>query len=249
MYICGIDFETNGLNINDCAVVECGLVLWDTEKRAPVKLCNFLIQDKQSKNYGDWKVCETISNIDGGMIQKFGYDPGVAMDIINEYFEDSKYVLASNGNKFDKPLIQTFANRYNVELTKREWLDLIQDVPFPESCKHRELMYLAAYYGFVNPFPHRALTDVLTMFKIFDQYDLEEILETFYSPKVTLIANVSYKDKELAKAKKFRWTGDTTNPNKKWVKVVTETWMKKNQKELCDYAFNFDIIEGDLTCQ
>ena len=51
-----------------------------------------------------------------------------------------------------------------------------------EKIKTRSLPYLAADHGFLNPFPHRALFDVMTMIQIAGMYDINEILKYADSP-------------------------------------------------------------------
>lgn len=53
-------------------------------------------------------------------------------------------------------------------------VDTRTDLPVPLAGK---LKYLACERGFINPFPHRALFDVMTMLRILSEYDIERMAE------------------------------------------------------------------------
>jgi hypothetical protein len=43
MILCGLDFETTGLQIGKVGITEVGLVRWDTELGAPIQMTGFLV--------------------------------------------------------------------------------------------------------------------------------------------------------------------------------------------------------------
>ena len=94
----------------------------------------------------------------------------------------------------------------------RPWLDTIVDIRFPDSIKTRNLHHLGADHMVLNPFRHRAVFNVLTMFKVMEHYDLDAIIARSKEPTVYVQAIVSFDEKELAKARGYRWYA----PSKLW---------------------------------
>ena len=95
-----------------------------------------------------------------------------------------------------------------------------------------KLKYMAADFGFINPFPHRAQYDVLTMLKVLSHFDIYKVLELSKVPMIVISARVDYDDKQKAKDRKYSWekVGDKTYP-KRWVKMIRENEFEKEQKE------------------
>ena len=108
------------------------------------------------------------------------------------------------------------------------------DPPYPPRMKHRSLIYLAAEHGFLNPFSHRAVTDVLSMLKVLSHYDIEQILTQAQSPTLEVTALVSYEERNRAKEAGFRWNGE----QKKWQKRI-----KANAFDAKAYSFPLDVVE------
>jgi len=245
MLYMGLDYETNGLDTNNCAVVELGWAVYKTGCNIPLTMHNFIVDDRKAYNYGDWKQSMETSHIGEEEIQNYGVEAPIVLEQLWKDSKECSFILASNGNRFDKPLQQALHKRYTMDDIDLPWVDLQIDVPFPLGCRHRELMYLAAYHGFINPFSHRALPDVLTMVKVFKNYNEEEIYQDVMnpSPPVTLIAHVSYENRHLASERGFRWTGA---PLKYWVKNVNMKWMEKNMDVVGEYPFQFDMKEGAI---
>jgi DNA polymerase-3 subunit epsilon len=159
--------------------------------------------------------------------------------------DEADFILAANGKKFDKLVMDAFLNRYFVEpvvTTKYEWVDLYE-FPFPETCKYRNLLYLAAYYGFINPFPHRALSDAMTMMKIASNFDMQEILNRRATPPITLVAKVSYNNRAQASERGFMWQ----KARKAWIRVIHESDLETLTPILETYPFEVDFIEGDVS--
>ena len=94
----------------------------------------------------------------------------------------------------------------------RPWLDTIIDIKFPESIKTRNLHHLGADHQTLNPFRHRAVFDVLTMFKVMEHYDIDAIIARSKEPVLYVQALVSFEEKELAKERGYHWCA----PKKIW---------------------------------
>jgi DNA polymerase-3 subunit epsilon len=242
MKILGIDLETNGLDVQKCAVVEIGLCLWDTDRHVSLRTAGFLVNDTASPTYGDWAVCEKLSGITKADIDQFGIDPKQTYTTFRDFTKSADIILAANGLKFDKLVIDAYKRRYKIDTAECPWLDLYQ-FPFPDTCKHRNLLYLAAYYGFINPFPHRALSDTLTMMKIASNFDIPAIVQRQNAPSVSLVARVSYQKRALASERGFIWH----STRKLWYKVILESELEALTPVLTGYPFEVEFVEGNIS--
>ncbi len=139
------------------------------------------------------------------------------------------YFMAHNGIGYDIPMLRAMFVRYDKEMPEKCWIDSMTDIEFPLKMKGRSMALLEHSHGFINPFPHRAVTDVLSMLKIAGGYSLDRMVKMAESDMVTLVAKLNapnWKDPQaveefnttknkVAKAR-FRW-----NPKKKeWTKDV-----------------------------
>ena len=148
--------------------------------------------------------------------------------------------LMAHYTEFDRTILERFVSWDGYIGEKpftSKWIDTMTDIPYPESIKTRALPYLAAEHGFLNPFPHRALFDVMTMIKIASMYDFDEILKYADSPNLWVRATVSFDDKQLAKDRHFKW--DPTN--KLWVKQVKEMNIEYEEEQA---NFPIDLLPG-----
>ena len=242
MKVLGLDLETTGVDLVKDRVIEIGMVLYDTVSEVPLKMFSEFINEPDQPVERDSFRDE--SPITDKMIEVHGLNMLAAdhknglFEIISDMIEGAEYIVAHNGNKFDRIVLENFFKRYDQEFPSVPWIDTITDIVYPRHCAARNLIYLAGYHGFVNPFPHRAFFAVMTMLKIMSEYDMGEIIERMVSPMITLKANVSYQDKDYAKNEHFMW-----NPDKKiWYKDVkecdvTDEWIES-------LKFSIDVLEG-----
>ena len=212
MIVCGIDLETTGLDVVNDRIIEVGACLWEDGKQT-VAYSSFVKTDKP--------ITPEITNITGitsKMVDQYGIQETNLRGDFLGMIESSDAVMAHNGTDFDFPMIVNCIKR-NVFGTKLPTLvDSKTDIPYRCLDKSRHLNHLAAAHGFVNPFPHRALFDVMTMLKIASMYDMEEIVRRAKSPSQTIEALVSYDDRQLAKDHGFHW--DASPLVRKWVKTI-----------------------------
>jgi DNA polymerase III subunit epsilon len=248
-YLLGLDFETTGLDFDKDRITEIGAVLWDCASNAPVVIYNELVHHADAP-----PITEEITKLTGitqTMIDEFGVRPAVAFTELNRLIQKATHVVAHNGSGFDKPMLEAQMKRYasasevgplrdierNFEWTK-PWVDTCIDIDFPPHITTRKLTHLAAEHGFLNPFSHRAAFDVLTMLKVLALYPLQPVLESAALPMKTLIACVSYDDREKAKARGYRWRGES----KTWVRHMKA---HKAEAEKAEAGFRVDVVEFD----
>jgi len=225
MLLLGIDIETNADDSNEF-ITEIGAILYDWNTKQPVLLFSELFVPTEASPLSSDVV--ELTGITDNMLTAFAYKVGeddikdyivaTCFPKLSEMFRQADYVVAHNGNKFDKPRLEKFAENYGLDMYSKPWIDTLTDVEYPKHCKSKNMTYLCGYHGFVNPFSHRALFDVAAMMKVLERYPIERVIEVSKSPMIKLIAHVSFHNKQLAKDAGFYWDGE----KKVWYKEIKE---------------------------
>lgn len=221
MLVLGLDLETTGLNPSEDEIIEVGAVIWDTKRQAPVKMYNELVhaQNKLSPEI------TRITGITDEDLTNWGVSPQEAFINLEALAAKCEYIVAHNGLGFDKLFIDRYLKSMTDVKIDLPWIDTLTDLPYPEDLKTRKLSYVAAEHGFLNPFAHRALFDVLTMLKVFSSYSVSETIELASSPMVRVVAHVSFEEKDKAKSLGFRW-----DPSRReWFSGLREVQAKKTE--------------------
>lgn len=217
MLVIGIDVETTGVDKVNDEIIELGAVVWDTEANKPVAMLNHLVQ-QPSKGCLSQKIVDLTGITDDDLVN-FGIDESQAIREFLKLARKCEYVVAHNGNNFDKFFIDKALSRIG-EVLGLPWIDSMTDIPY--STTTRKLTYLAAEHNFLNPFRHRALFDVLTMLEICSKYDWKDTVSRSLSKTILVVAKVSKENRHLAKNKGFRWDSE----NIRWVKTMKDCDLK-----------------------
>lgn len=233
MRVLGIDFESTGLEIGTDKIVEMGVCLWDVEGKRPLVTVGVFLYDE---SYPPIKAdAFKTHGISLEMLKEFGTSPKQNLTWLEGFVRDHKPDVACghNGTAFDKPLLMHELKALGItapHLEALHWLDTRMDIPVKgESTK---LKYMAADHGFVNPFAHRAVFDVMTMLQVLSNYDLDEVVRTSKVPLVRLEARMVFKDpqfnakKDLVKKNKYIWDSEKTV----WWKMVREPDVEAEMK-------------------
>ncbi|MDX2469553.1 MAG: exonuclease domain-containing protein [SAR324 cluster bacterium] len=232
MFVLGIDVETTGLDSEVDFVIEIGAVLWDVEKKIPVKIFSEMILEKKDMVVS--KEIAQLTGIDTETLQAFGVPATSRLfKDLDWMCERADYFVAHNA-PFDKGFMTKFYERNAEVFPDKPWIDTVQDVPYPKHIKQKNLIYLSAVHGFVNPFSHRAVTDVLSMLKLLANYDMQKIAISAQATTLEIIAKVSFAEKDLAKDAGFRWKPET----KQWFIQIKEPDFDKD-----NYPFEIEVKE------
>ena len=203
MKILGIDTETTGLNPQKDSITEIGLVLYDTDMRAPVRISGFLVK-------GGLVTAEItrITGITQQAVDTYGYAPDQAVKAVQSMGAQADYFCAHNA-PFDRDFIGETASRQKMDIAMKPWIDTRTDLP-PEAYKlgkSASLKYLACDHGFLYS-AHRAVSDVLAMFQLMAMYDLDTIIKRSQMKNVEVRAQVSYGDRLLARERGYYWKSE-----------------------------------------
>ena len=232
MLLLGLDVETTGLDVTEEWIIEIGLVLWDNQLNQPVRIFSELVLEKPDLALS--KEIEELTGITTSMLHQFADAPdGRLFDKIDQMVAQADLMVAHNA-PFDRGFIEAFYQRWDRQFPQKDWLCTLADVEYPKAIRSKSLIYLAGAHGFANPFAHRAVTDVLTMFKVLSHYPLEPAIKNATSPKLSLIARVTYDERDKAKEQGFRWDGK----NKQWKKTVRQVDFKPGE-----LPFEVNVIE------
>lgn len=249
MRVLGLDIETTGLNTAEDHIIEIGACVWDVENKTPLEVYSTFVLPPAHK----LPLSDEIRRVTGikdewllahgrALDQAFGYIETVLMK-----GHDVDYVVAHNGENFDKPIVRLELERIGLldhPLRRLHWIDPRSDLPFEHEPKSRSLVTLCAEHGFLNPFPHRALFDTISMMKLMSMYDFEKIVELSKTPWVLTRALVGYDDRQKAKDMRFSWEkiGEITYP-KQWVKKIKENKLAAEIAEADAKGFKIVRIE------
>ncbi len=224
MIICGLDLETTGLSPTEDVITEVGAVLWDTERNEPVKFFNKLLKIDRPVP----KFITDLTGIDDALLQKFGEDPAKVWPEFNEFCSQAEMLMAHNA-----PFDMGFLAHQCPGFIVKPVVDSSVDVPYREEIKTRKLTHLCAEHGFVNPFAHRSVTDVLSMMQISSSYDWKEIIENATATKVWMRAMVTKEEKEKASSNGYRFNWE----KKFWLKSVPESKVEQEVAKCADLGF------------
>lgn len=251
MRILGVDTETTGLDLANDRIVEVGAVLWDTDSKAPLATFSDFIFDQgileRIEKPETSAMMERVSGLKRSILEEFGGAPSRVFTDLRELarVHGAEYIVAHNGNQFDKPLLLNEFKRHDVDpgpLGSLHWLDTKVDLPHKVQPDSNKLKHLAMEQGFINPFPHRAAFDVLTMLKVLSAWDIKEVVE--YSKLPTLVVravvphpkNDTGTGKDAAKAAGYRWQElDYKQYPLSWVKKIKAHKLEEERAKLPGY--------------
>lgn len=238
MLVAGFDVETTGLDTKNDLIIEAGVVLWDTERSAPLICYNALI-NHHSPDPLKPEIVE-LTGITDADITNYGRTPGGVLANVAEIFKKAEAVVAHNGNLFDKPILESNCNRHQIEMPPALWVDTSCDIDYPSTITTRKLVHLAAEHRFLNPFAHRAMFDVLTMLRVADHYDWEKTIQWAKSPSLVLIAETTFAQKELAKKLNYRWNSEA----KVWTKSIKDFQLEEEKLAAKTAGFTLKVKES-----
>lgn len=214
--ILALDFETTGLlHEKEAFITEIGAALFSTYTGRVLESFGAFLQVPPGQIIPPHIVYLTKLNIhdcDNGMDRAQAFGSLVGM------IAKADAILTKNGVMFDIPMLKREPLFTTQDLPPV--IDLNWDIPLPSSIKGRSQNHIACDLGFLNPFPHQALPDCLTLIEICRRIvtNWEKALESASSPIVEVEAIVKYHDKDKAKGAGFTWDKERSG----WFKVMRQ---------------------------
>lgn len=206
-----VDFETTGLDTRKDEVTEVGAVLWNSTTKQPTRVSGYLVKTKYPLSAEITKV----TGITNEMLESDGIPSKPALEAVLRMAKSADYIVAHNGNEFDKPMLESWCGREGLEMPKQFWLDTKQDLESSAYEKGASMFVMAAAHGFLYD-AHRAVSDCLATLKVLGHYDVDAVIERAKKPSVACRAVISYDDRLQAKQMGFHWKPE----QKLWVRVV-----------------------------
>lgn len=232
MYVLGLDLETTGLDVEKDEIIEIGVVVWHVEERRPCLCFNALLRPTIALP----PIITELTGITEDYLRQFSMETKSAYNALNMLMGKCDYVVAHNGTNFDKPFYTLGSNLAVGKVIDKPWIDTNCDIPYASEIKTRKLSHLAAEHKFINPFPHRAITDILTMLQILSQYDINDILKYQKAPNIWIEAMVTYDNRNDASRMGYHWNGKS----KKWEKTIKDFLL---QNEIKKSPFEIKVIK------
>ena len=210
-----VDTETTGLDVERHRTIEVAAILYSVPHRTTLfQLSTLLSANDNAAAHINRIPPAVLPEVCPKTQQHF-------IDLLQHLAHSANYVIAHNA-AFDKqwfdghhlPILNTIAGK------PLEWLCTLEDFSFPYQTRPREnLVSLALNHGIGVSSAHRALTDCSLIAALFDRMEnLEAMIEEAKRPKALFQAQVSFKDKDLAKQAGFQW-----NPERKeWTRRMLE---------------------------
>lgn len=224
MLLLGLDLETTGLNPTEDRIIEVGAVLWETDTQTPILVDSFYV-DHELDTWN--KEAEAINGISEATVKAHGMIAIEATRRLDHPLSACEYIVAHNGAAFDRPFLEAEYSRQEWPAPLKPWIDTQNDIEYPEAITTRKLVHLAAEHGFLNPFPHRAVFDVLTMLKVLSCYDIQQVIAYSLIPTIKVRSLQKFDENELAKARGFRWDGE----KRIWWRTMKQSKLEALQAE------------------
>lgn len=219
MIILSYDLETTGLDKHKDRMIEVGLALYSTSQNKILESTGFLVQ---SDGVPVTKEITQITGVTQAAVDRFGYDPGDALDNIIEFAEQADAIATHNGNRFDIPVTHNTAKRLNRLFPEKLVIDTMTDIPGVDG---EQLITMCAKRGFVSKDQHSAEEDAKSVLWLMRSHStdgpeksFEAIAERAKSPLVVILSHQGRDNNNAAKKFKFRWNPDL----KIWWKAVKE---------------------------
>ena len=157
------DIETTGLDTNNDSIVEIGAV----------KVIDGIVIDTFSKLINPGKPIPYAASSVNGITDEMVFDadlPGKVLYEFNQFIGDADFLLGHNAKRFDYPFVKSEFRRYFVKHNELE----IKDTMWIARAKVKgiqsySLKSLCSYFNVSNDDAHRALSDAMATYQIFEE--------------------------------------------------------------------------------
>jgi len=219
-----LDVETTGLNCEEDRIIEIAILKFSLGSRP--NIIN-LYSELENPGVPLSPEIQKLTHITPDLLEGASID----WSKVKKDLEEASLVIAHN-MEFDRSFVM---KKDELKNSKVKWACSLNHIDWHKhGFKTRSLNHLACDHGFINPFPHRALFDCATTFRLITPY-LQELLKRSGEAEYELSANNSpFRSKDILKERGYRW-----NPEKRvWSKRVFETDLEDEKLFLQDNVYN-----------
>lgn len=193
-----LDTETTGLDPATDRLCEVGAILFSVEHRAVIQQVSFLLPIDDNPVQHINGISPELSRL---------VDPDQAWRLFTDMAEDADAFVAHNA-AFDRQWLEP--RLILPRLRHKPWICTCEGIRWPGLRLNPSLTDLALAYGVPVWAAHRALTDCTYLAHVLARDpDLEAHLLQGLEPRRLVVAQVSYDQREQAKAAGFRWDPTT----------------------------------------
>ena len=157
------DIETTGLDTNNDSITEIGAVL--VEGGVVVDTFDELI----NPGFGIPDFITRINGIDDTMVSTADY-PGVVLSRFHTFIKQGEFLVGHNAKRFDYPFIESEFNRNGIRFDGMPCKDTIWLARSKvRNLRSYSLKALCTHFEIVNQTAHRALSDVMATYELFEE--------------------------------------------------------------------------------
>lgn len=172
-----------------------------------------------------------------GLTKEFCDTNGVfatsALDKFIDCVDQADFVGGHNTKNYDDKMIISNLNRLEFQtdiFSKKQKIDSMSDIDYPESIQTRKLGYLAYEHGYILSGAHEALNDVFASAHLFSCYDFDKIIENARQPIERRYLRLVFGDPRVQTLKEHRFYWE---PKEKiWYKDVRANKVEELHKSL-----------------
>lgn len=234
MKVLAFDTETTGFLEEGGKVVEIAMVIYDTVIKRIINAQSYLVNSLDPEE-GFTPGAAKVNGLNIKITRDYGIDSIMACVRFFSTARGCDCYAARNGVFFDIPMMKNLFRDNDTEWHDLPCIDDLLDFTYSDKVTATTLSYIAADLGFVNPFPHVGLGDVMTMLKCWEieNIDWEDALDSAKHPGAKVLGLQKFPDNNLARNHKFRFDKNT----KQWIKL-----MRMHKAETAIFPFETKII-------
>lgn len=223
------DLETTGLDPSKDKIIEVGAILYSVDHQCILQQFSTLLTCEENQ-------ASDINHIEVGATKEVTNN--TLLQLFKDWVKEADYIVAYNA-QFDKSWLKGITK-------EKPWICAFEDIVWPKNHKKTNLVATALNHGVGVSVAHRALADCQLLAQLFDRMPdlpglLAEAVERSNEPKVCVVADVPYEERDKPKAKMFKWDG----LKKQWAKVLA---ISDYEREKLEYDFKTFIVEQPATC-
>ena len=219
-----LDLETTGLDPAVDSIIEIGLVEFVLTDKLPLitNIYGALEEPKQPLSV-------EIASLTG-LSNEVLVGQKIDWQLVKSLLEGASIIIAHNAD-FDSRFLMRRPELVDVSL---HWGCSARHIDWDaKGFKSRKLTYLAADHGFVNPFPHRAVFDCATTFKLIAPHINELASNSFQKDYRVIAVNAPFDVKDLLKSRGYFWDGS----QRVWIRNLLGNRLAEERKFLSEQIY------------